>query len=63
MKALLLLVLAAGCVTAPAPKRPEESHRVPVNRTVPPEADGNAKQSEPGAAQRQPRRAGEVEWR
>lgn len=35
--AALLLLLAMACVTAPAPKVPDEKHRVPVNRTVPPE--------------------------
>jgi len=38
MKPLLLLAFLAGCASAPRPKAPDESHRIPVNRTVPPEA-------------------------
>ncbi len=62
MKPFLLIVVAA-CATAPVPKRPDESHRVPVNRTVPPEVDGAVKPAQANGGQRQPRREGEVEWR
>jgi len=35
---LLVVFLAAGCkTTAPSPKRPDESRRVPINKTIPPE--------------------------
>ncbi len=62
MKPFLLIVVAA-CASAPAPKRPDGSHRVAVNRTVPPEVDGAVKPDQASGAQRQPRREGEVEWR
>ena len=62
MKPFLLIVVAA-CASAPAPKRPDESHRVPVNRTVPAEVDGAVKPDQASGAQRQPRREGGVEWR
>ncbi len=63
MRLVLSIVLACACATVPAPKRPDESHRVPVNRTVPPEVEGTAKADQPSGRQRQPRREGEVEWR
>ncbi len=62
MKPFILIIVAA-CASAPAPKRPDESHRVPVNRTVPPEAEGAVEANQANASQRQPRREGEVEWR
>ncbi len=62
MKPFLLIIVAA-CASAPAPKRPDESHRVPVNRTVPAEVDGAMKPDQANGGQRQPRREGEVEWR
>ncbi len=61
MKPFLLIIVAA-CASAPAPKRPDESHRVPVNRTVPPEVE-DAKANQANGGQRQPRREGEVQWR
>ncbi len=63
MRRLLFVALACACATAPGPKRPDESHRVPVNRTVPPEVEDAAKADQPSGRQRQPRREGEVEWR
>ena len=39
--ASVALILAVGCATAPAAKVPDEKHRVPVNRTVPPEVKGD----------------------
>ena len=63
MKALLLIALFCACATAPGPKRPDESHRVPVNRTAPPEVEGAVKANESASAQPRPRREGEVEWR
>ena len=62
MKALLLVIVAA-CASAPAPKPPDETHRVPVNRTVPPEVEGSVKPNQPSGAPRQQRPEGEVEWR
>ncbi len=63
MRALLLLALAAACASAPGPKQPDVSHRVPVNRTIPAEVQ-NARSSEPEASEpRQRHRDGEVEWR
>ncbi len=58
-----LLIMVAACASAPAPKRPDESHRVPVNRTVPPEVEDAVKANQASGGQRQPRREGEVEWR
>jgi hypothetical protein len=63
MKPLLLLALACACATAPGPKRPDESHRIPVNRTTPPEAEQAVKANETSSAERKARREGEVEWR
>jgi len=61
MRSLLFIVLACACATAPGPKRPDVSHRVPVNQTLPPELEAAAKTSQ--AAGKQARREGEVEWR
>ncbi|HTP26549.1 MAG TPA: TrwH protein [Anaeromyxobacteraceae bacterium] len=50
---LVIVSLAAGspfaCATAPKPKEPDESYRMPVNRVVPPELGGGEKRgaSEP----------------
>ncbi len=63
MKALLLMTLACACATVSGPKRADESHRVPVNRTTPPEAEQAVKAAETSSAERKPRREGEVEWR
>ncbi len=63
MRLVLSIVLACACATAPAPKRPDESHRVPVNRTVPPEVEETVKANQASGGRRQPRREGEVEWR
>ncbi|BDG08632.1 hypothetical protein AMPC_17450 [Anaeromyxobacter paludicola] len=55
----LLFFVATACASAPGPKPPDESRRVPVNRTAPPElgSAGNRPQS------RERQREGEVEWR
>ncbi len=63
MKRLLFIALACACATGPAPKRPDESHRIPVNLTVPSEVEAAVKASQANGAPRQPRREGEVEWR
>jgi hypothetical protein len=63
MKRVLVIALLAGCATAPGPKRPDESHRVPVNRTIPAEAGGAAPPTEPSRQERRLQREGEVEWR
>ena len=63
MKALLLVALAAGCATAPAAKRPDESHRIPVNRSVPAEVEGAGKPNQAGGTEKRPRREWEVQWR
>jgi hypothetical protein len=62
MKALLLLALAAACASAPGPKQPDVSHRVPVNRTVPVEVQG-AEAGRPASQPRQRHHDDEVEWR
>jgi hypothetical protein len=49
----VVVSVAAGgllaCATAPKPKEPDDSYRMPVNRVVPPEVGGAAKRgaSEP----------------
>jgi len=61
MKAALLGVLLLACASAPAPKVPDESHRVPVNRVVPLEAE-----TDEGTQKKAPtvhREGGGVEWR
>ena len=46
-RAIVLVVLTlAACASAPAPKMPDESHRVPVNRVVPPELEEAGKVAE-----------------
>ena len=57
----LLAGLLAGCASAPRPKAPDESHRIPVNRTVPEEA---ARPEPPGPPAARDRGHGDsVEWR
>ena len=63
MKVLLLVVLAAGCASTPGPKRPDESHRVPVNRTIPVEVKSAGAIKQDGQEPRRRHREGEVEWR
>lgn len=63
MKASLLIVLACACATAPGPKRPDESHRIPVNRTAPREVEDAVKANQASGARQKPGREGEVEWR
>lgn len=63
MRGLLLVFLVAGCATAEGPKRPDEAHRVPVNRTAPPEAGGAGTTNRAGSEKREARRSGELEWR
>lgn len=63
MRPFLFIALACACATAPEPKRPDESHRVPVNRTGPPEVDAAVRANRASGVQRPPRREGEVEWR
>jgi hypothetical protein len=50
-----------GCASAPLPKAPDETRRVPVNKVVPPEVGGRApRPEEPSDAEG---RGAEVEWR
>ncbi len=46
MKRFLLLLSAAAltaCATPPAPKAPDETNRVPINKVLPTELQENAK--------------------
>ncbi len=52
MKPLLLAALLVGCASAPRPKAPDESHRIPVNRTVPAEVARPDPPERPGARER-----------
>jgi hypothetical protein len=61
MKRLLLAAGLLACASAPGPKVPDESHRVPVNRTVPPEVVRPSESQMP--ATHDPGRADRVEWR
>lgn len=63
MKALLFLFVAAGCASAPGPKRPDESHRMPVNRAIPAEVAAALASDPAKRTERKPERSGEVEWR
>jgi hypothetical protein len=55
--------MLATCVSGPAPKVPDESHRVPVNQVVPPEvAPDGASEKEAGKAKAHGDGA-KVEWR
>jgi hypothetical protein len=57
----MVAVLATACISAPSPKEPDETHRVPVNRVTPSEL---APEKPPKKAVQQERAdAGEVEWR
>jgi len=61
MKWMLLAVCLLACASAPRPKAPDVSRRIPVNRSEPPEV------SRPGASEttaaRDPGRVDYVEWR
>jgi hypothetical protein len=61
MKLLLLGALVVGCASAPRPKAPDESHRIPVNRTVPAEVARPDRPERPAA--RDLVRGDGVEWR
>ncbi len=61
MKSVLLLALLVGCASAPRPKTPDESHRIPVNRTVPVEVARPDRPERPPA--RDPERGDSMEWR
>jgi len=58
---LLVLFIEVGCATAPSPKAPDESRRVPVNETVPPDVSGVVGGKKP--ARVAPTEAPRVEWR
>jgi type IV conjugative transfer system TraN protein involved in mating pair stabilization len=60
---LLLLALAAGCASAPGPKQPDLSRRVPVNRTIPTEVQASVSGGREAPEAKQRHREGEVEWR
>ncbi len=47
-RVLMLMAAVAGCASAPAPRVPDGSHRIPVNTVVPPEAGGQAERDAPG---------------
>jgi hypothetical protein len=57
----MVAVLATACVSAPSPKEPDEAHRVPVNRVVPPELA--AEKPPKKVVQKERGDGGEVEWR
>ncbi len=64
MKPIVLVLFALACASAPSPKRPDESRRVPVNRTVPAEVASEGAPEKPDMSAHQ--RGGlpaEVEWR
>jgi hypothetical protein len=61
MKGLLLAVGLLACASAPGPKVPDESHRIPVNRTVPPEVARPSASQTPAA--HDDGRIEHVEWR
>ena len=58
---LLALLVLAACASAPAPKAPDESRRVPVNRVMPPEATPD--EGKKTSLRRQSPGTREVEWR
>ncbi len=58
MKRALVLVLVMGaCASGPAPKAPDESRRVAVNKVVPPELEQAAGSGDAA------KRGSRVEWR
>jgi hypothetical protein len=59
---VLAVVMVLGCASAPGPRAPDESHRVPVNRGVPPEAVPDARKEQTAARKALPNPR-EVEWR
>ncbi len=61
MVAGIVAVLATACVSAPSPKEPDESRRVPVNRVVP--AELTPEKPARKAVQKERADGGEVEWR
>jgi hypothetical protein len=62
MRTLVLSMLLTACASVPGPKRPDESRRVPVNRTVPSEVAAEGEHAEASPA-RHGGRGGEMEWR
>lgn len=62
MRRLLFVAVACTCATAPGPKAPDESRRVPVNRTIPPEVRDAVNPNPASSAHAAPRE-GEVQWR
>ncbi len=61
MRALLLAAGLLACASAPRPKTPDESHRIPVNRSVPPEVA--SPEAAPRPEPKRPDAAASVEWR
>ena len=59
--AALFCLLVFACASAPAPKTPDESHRVPVNHSVPAELVGS--RTADRTSRRAPQRGAEVYWR
>ncbi len=58
MKRVLVVVLTlAACASAPTPKAPDESRRVPLNKVVPPEVEAAT------GSGRAAKRTSKVEWR
>ena len=57
----IVAVLATACVSAPSPKEPDESHRVPVNRVVPVELMPEKPSRK--AVQNERAHGDKVEWR
>ncbi len=52
MKPLLIVAFLVGCASAPRPKAPDESRRIPVNRTIPTEVARPEALERPGARDR-----------
>jgi hypothetical protein len=63
MRALVLAMGLAACASVPGPKRPDESRRIPVNRTVPPELSGEPTNKPSDLAPRRRTAGAEVDWR
>jgi entry exclusion lipoprotein TrbK len=58
MKTALVVVLLTACASGPMPKAPDESHRVAVNRVVPPEATTDELAEKPARKEK-----AHIEWR
>ncbi len=62
-RVLCVVLMLAACVSGPAPKVPDESHRLPVNRVVPPEVAPDEPPEEAARKAKAHTDGAKIEWR